>query len=557
MLRPETEPNGTIETANALPLRGGYGIGAGALDPDDQDIWSFIAPAGAKVWILADTGGTQGPGATSRDTVIQLLAVDGVSVLDADDNDGTGTGGDGTIESGLASAIAGRRLPTPGTYFIKVRAASASAIINPYRLFVVTTTLPDRGEVEPNNVVGEATPMGPGLIGLRGGAPSMPDEVDYYSIAATAGDVLFLSADADPDRDGIGDDLAVHLIAPDGFTELIGSGIDSSGTGGGSDPPAESATYTVTTSGTYYVAVRGGGYVLMVAVAPFTEPFPDFDGERRADVSVYRQSTGEWFISRSLDQKLDLIGWGAPSLGDIPLPGDYDGDAKTDAAVFRNSTGEWFLRFSSGGGATIAWGAPSLGDKPMPADYDGDGRTDLAVYRSSTAEWFIRYAAGGTLKTMWGAPASTGLGDIPVTGDFNGDGLADRAVYRTTTGEWFVSNSGAGISIVGWGSPALHDIPVPSDYDGDGRADHAVYRPGTGQWFIRYSAGGIRTFTWGAPGLGDVPVPADFDGDGRVDLAVYRSSTGEWFSNATYGSYAHWGAPALGDIPLSRPAALR
>jgi hypothetical protein len=282
----------------------------------------------------------------------------------------------------------------------------------------------------------------------------------------------------------------------------------------------------------------------------------DFDGDGRADVGVYRPSTGEWFIVRSGSGGL-LLGWGAPTLGDVPAPADFDGDGRTDIAVYRRSNGQWFVLRSGDGGLTqLSWGAPALQDVPVPADYDGDGRADVAVYRRTNGEWFIlRSGDGGLTRLGWGAPT---LQDVPVPADYDGDGRADIAVYRQITGEWFIVQSSAGFpGPMNWGAPALQDVPVPADYDGDRQADIAVYRHTTGQWFIhRSTIGYAGPMSWGAPTQQDVPVPADYDGDGRADTAVYRRASGEWLilrSAVGYVAPTAWGN-ALDDIPLTLPS---
>ena len=73
----------------------------------------------------------------------------------------------------------------------------------------------------------------------------------------------------------------------------------------------------------------------------------DYDGDHRADIAVYRTTTGEWFIRRSSDLALIQVAWGAPGLADVPVPGDYDGDGRADVAVYRALTGEWFVRGSA------------------------------------------------------------------------------------------------------------------------------------------------------------------------------------------------------------------
>jgi len=247
----EGEPNDTAGTATALTFTP-TAITTGAINPGgDIDFYTFTAPAGSRVWIETDTGGTQNAGATSRDTVIDLLAADGTTVIENDDDDGTGNGGDGTIETGLASIIAGRTLTTGGTYFIKVRAFGATGIINPYRLFVSLTNVAATAEVEANDTA--ATANVANSPALRSGSIGVAADADYYSVSANAGDTIFFPVDADPERDGTGTDLVVEFRSP---ADALLLSVDSSITGDLTDPAAEGANYTVDAAGTYFIKVR-------------------------------------------------------------------------------------------------------------------------------------------------------------------------------------------------------------------------------------------------------------------------------------------------------------
>jgi hypothetical protein len=301
----------------------------------------------------------------------------------------------------------------------------------------------------------------------------------------------------------------------------------------------------------------------------------DYDGDARADISIFRPSSGQWHILSGANQ----TPWGVVTFGqsgDIPMSADFDGDRKMDPAVYRPSTGKWFVLTSSSKYASIqmyTWGYPT--DVATTADFDGDGRADLVIYRPSTGMWYVLRSATNYTQWFtrkWGIDLTTlppdysgdGTADTPVPADYDGDGLADYAVYRKSNGLWYVLYSRGGYvnySTVKWGidttalpadyvGDGLPDQPVPADYDGDGKAEIAVFRNSAGYWYVLMSSTGSAqwmTVKWGMSA--DVPVPADYNGDGITDIAVFRPGTGDWFFYNTQ-TRKTWGLST--DIPIPR-----
>ena len=268
--------------------------------------------------------------------------------------------------------------------------------------------------------------------------------------------------------------------------------------------------------------VRAG--VARLTTAPYREITPfDFDGDGRADFSVYRPSTAVWYELSSASSSYVATTFGLPT--DIATPADFDGDGKTDEAIFRPSTGDWWYQ-SSINNAQLARRYGVAGDVPRPGDFDGDGKADFIVFRPSNNTW---YRAGTSIGEV--APYPFGVaGDIPVVGDFDGDGKVDPAVFRPSTGDWWYAATSKGLAHrqQHWG--ANGDIPAPADFDGDRITDLAVFRPSEGGWYVyRSSDDRYITMTFGT--LGDRPIPADYDGDGEADIAVFRPSTGIWYLN--------------------------
>ena len=267
---PESEPNDTAPTADPLPSVLTLQAASGAISPlGDADYYSFTAPAGSRLWAMVDTGGSA---AGFDDSGLTLFGPDGTTQIEFDDDDGTGTNCDGTTDNLTSSAIAGRTLVAGGTYFLRVTAFAGSTV-SAYRLLAVVSTS-ETSEVEANNTAGTANAIASSgtPLGVRNATIGVIGDVNYYSVVAPAGSTIFISADADPERNG-GTDLVVDLIQPDGTTLILS--VDNSDGSGFPAPPAESFCFNVTTAGTYYVRVSGftsmtktttGTYSLAVAL---------------------------------------------------------------------------------------------------------------------------------------------------------------------------------------------------------------------------------------------------------------------------------------------------
>ena len=177
--------------------------------------------------------------------------------------------------------------------------------------------------------------------------------------------------------------------------------------------------------GTYYL-LRSSGNTLQTRQWGRNGDTPvatDIDGDFITDFVIVRpDQAGEsnlvWFV---LESNFNygfayFARWGIP--GDIPVPADYDGNGKADIAIFRPSTGLWAAIPSvrqdlpGTGSVGIQWGA--AGDIPQPADYDGDLKIDQAVFRPSNNTWYIRNSATNTATIT---PFGT-TGDKPSTAPY-------------------------------------------------------------------------------------------------------------------------------------------
>lgn len=264
LLAPEAEPNDNV--GNATVLAGSdVVIRANIYGTGDQDLYRFDALAGDRVFAATMTAFSAGG---SVDSTLDLLASDGVTVLESDLDNGT--------FGAAASSIAGAPIPADGAYFLRVTHGVAGQL-RPYDLYLKLQRGIPTFEVEPNEAPNKAQPVPPG--GWIFGAASALTDIDTYAVTLAAGDTIFASLDLAPAR---ADPLDVPewngqltLYDPDAFSVTANDA-------GAAGPDSDALFMTVQKAGTYYLEVAAavggtaiGDYQLSVAVHPARAPAPE------------------------------------------------------------------------------------------------------------------------------------------------------------------------------------------------------------------------------------------------------------------------------------------
>lgn len=266
-LRANNSTPATATLLNAAETR----INGNLYPNGDIDYYSFQANAGDRIYAATMTSFSAG---NSTDSQLTLIASDGTTIIEFDDDNG--------IYASLSSSIAGATIPATGTYYLRVNDfTSGTTSERPYELWFARKSAAPTPEVESNDTPATANPLpASGLVrGARN--PAAATEQDWYSIALNAGDTVFLSLDLDPERDGVtwNGRLGFALFG-DANNQILP--VDDAGTGDVSpnpNIPSEAMFMTVKNAGTYYAFVDSasaavGGptatYVLNVTVLPKT-----------------------------------------------------------------------------------------------------------------------------------------------------------------------------------------------------------------------------------------------------------------------------------------------
>ncbi|MBK7933455.1 MAG: VCBS repeat-containing protein [Acidobacteria bacterium] len=131
----------------------------------------------------------------------------------------------------------------------------------------------------------------------------------------------------------------------------------------GATPSSQATFYIRRSSDTGYTIINWGLSNDLVVPG-------DYDGDGKTDLAVLREGTTPtsnlaWYILKSTDGGLIATFFGLTG-SDLSTQNDYDGDGKTDISIWRDTTGTFYVLTSSSGFTALTqtqWGLP--GDYPV------------------------------------------------------------------------------------------------------------------------------------------------------------------------------------------------
>ncbi|XXX77058.1 DVUA0089 family protein [Sorangium sp. So ce134] len=141
---PEVEPNDTAAEAGERAALRPNALVSGSIEPlGDVDVFAFEVPSVAEIQLATFSPGSLSACVQGVDTFLQLLDVDGATVLASDDD--SGPEACSLIDSSVAPWATQLQ---PGTYYVTVEEFTNDATIPGYNLLVVFTALCGDGVVE-------------------------------------------------------------------------------------------------------------------------------------------------------------------------------------------------------------------------------------------------------------------------------------------------------------------------------------------------------------------------------------------------------------------------
>ena len=441
----ETEPNDTPATATNLGSQM-FGI-EGTISPsNDADFYTLgsAVPAGSRVFAFVDSS-------AGNSTDMDMRVTTTADTLEYDDLNAD------VLFGSLGPAIGGTPIPSTGPVFLRVNHFSGTQA-EPYRLYSIVqppganplpncpaTTTSATSETEPNNTAAQANSALNNYFSgsLAGPAPST--DVDLFSFAASAGQLVFLSLDGDPCRDNTPINGKLELLDTNGTKVLISvndsGSASNTASGAGSltattpNSPAEGLVYRIPVSGTYFARVSigttsngsigAGDYLLSISKGgPTAAKFGSDPGTSAAIATQYEDGVSiRWRTGFEID-----------NLGFNVYRDENGKRTRVNSQLIAGSALMVGSRTSFGAGRSYAW-----------FDYAPNNRSSQylieAVDLNGESTWYGPVTASQAFGNAAQQNSSLTLGQL---GKFSALGDQTTHVDRQAT-----IRSSSGISIVG------------------------------------------------------------------------------------------------------------
>jgi hypothetical protein len=313
-------------------------------------------------------------------------------------------------------------------------------------------------------------------------------------------------------------------------------------------------------------------------------PTGDFNGDGKADVSLYYRDSFSWrtWVGLSAgDGKFNGVRWQTD--GDYStyaaneLSGDFNGDGIVDICLYSADSSGWKTQVALSGGhgtfsSPIAWqySGDFSGSTIGLGDFNGDNNTDMVLSKPDSTGWSTLVALGdghGNFQNpvSWQSQGNFSGGWVSGFGDFNGDNKMDAMVHyndSTSVRAWVALGKGDGTfegrypwSYIGDFSNLSFNL---ADIDGDNKTDVILSRNdalGWIAWVARASTGKfLDPIRWFYPGnfsdaIGGVFTInlMDVDGDHKTDMVLSRNDSQGWYAWMARAS----GVPGMFEEPIA------
>lgn len=229
-----------------------------------------------------------------------------------------------------------------------------------------------------------------------------------------------------------------------------------------------------------------------------------------------------------------VFGYGAPSLGWIPLMGDWNGDGVITAGLFDPVNSIFYLRNSNDTGyadITFGYGAPNAGWTPLVGDWNGDGRDTVGFYDPATSLFYLRNTNDTGMADYAFGFGAAGAHWEPLAGDWNGDGKTTVGLFdRSTSWFYLTDNLATGFAnyTCGYGVPGSKWKPVIGNWDGQGGDTIGFYDPDSALFMLRntlLTGAADQNLVFGPAGADWTPFAGDYSGQGFATVGLYDPST--------------------------------